>query len=143
MRCFWPRIIFQSRLICRYRLENSRKIPYIKAMKTALAPLAFCLFLLPAQAQDSQVDKGFDLMQQGAELLLRRLFAQMEPAMKDMQGALEEMQPHLKQLMEMVGDFRNYGAPVLQPNGDILIPRKVPLPTVPQATPQSGPEIEL
>ena len=111
-------------------------------MKHRLAPLALCLMLLPAYAQEppeTETDQGLDLMQKGADLLLRGLMSQMEPAIKDMQGALTEMQPALSQLIEMIGDFRNYGAPIRQPNGDILIPRKVPLPT----QPGKPPEIEL
>ncbi len=90
-------------------------------------------------------------MEQGARLFLRGMMSEMEPALDDMQAAIGELQPMLEdlgpqmaKLIEMVGDFRNYEAPVKLPNGDILIRRKPEAPVTPLA-PAPGPngEIEL
>ena len=73
-----------------------------------------------------------DLMEEGAKLLLRGLLSEVEPAMRDMEKAITEMEPALRQLMEMVGDIRNYHPPEMLPNGDIIIRRKTPLEAAPQ-----------
>lgn len=111
-------------------------------MKHTLAPLLLCLTLSPVLAEDvapsPDVEEGFNLMEEGAKLLLRGLASQMEPALSDMQKSLTELQPAVKQLLDMMGDIRNYHAPELQPNGDILIRRKSPAEIT-----QDGAEIEL
>jgi hypothetical protein len=117
--------------------------------------LALCLIAAPALAQDltppPQVDDdGFSLMEEGAKLVLRGLMSEMEPAIGEMEKALTEMGPaldqlgpKLHQLIGMIDDFKNYDAPVMLPNGDILIRRNAPL--GPPLAPQPGPngEIEL
>lgn len=123
--------------------------------------LTFALLLLaaPAFAQDATPapetgDDGFSLMEEGAKLVLRGLMSEMEPAIDEMGKALDEMGPHLeslgaeigpkvRQLIAMIDDFKNYDAPVMLPNGDILIRRNAPL--LPPANPVPGPngEIEL
>ena len=72
------------------------------------------------------VDDGVSLMQQGAEMLLRGLMENMEPALKDMGQAVAGIEPKLRELMAMVDDLRNYHAPEKLQNGDILIRRKTP-----------------
>jgi hypothetical protein len=121
--------------------------------------LAFLLFATPALAQDAAPapqaeDDGFSLMEEGAKLVLRGLMSEMEPALDEMGKALDEMGPalegfgaevgpKLRQLVAMIDDFKNYDAPVMLPNGDILIRRNAPL--APKADPGPGPngEIEL
>jgi len=117
---------------------------YDHAMKRLLAPLALCLALTPVWGQeppapDGGPGDGPSLMEEGARLLLRGLMAEMEPAIGDMGKALAEMEPALRQLLALIGDIRNYHAPVLLPNGDILIRRKTPDEL---AVPDGG-EIEL
>lgn len=113
-------------------------------MKQMLFPLLFCFSLSPLAAEDAapqptpDVDQGFNLMEEGAKLLLRGLASQMEPALSDMQKSLTELQPAVQQLLDMMGDIRNYNAPELQPNGDILIRRKTPAEIT-----KDGAEIEL
>ena len=124
--------------------------------------LIFALALIsgPAFAQDTSPaptepeDEGFSLMEEGAKLVLRGLMSEMEPALDEMGKALqdmgpaleglgEEVGPKLRQLIAMIDDFRNYDAPVMLPNGDILIRRNAPLikPDLPAPGPNG--EIEL
>ncbi len=127
------------------------------------------LFLLllaaPAFAQDTAPipapvpeDDGFSLVEEGAKLVLRGLMTEIEPALDEMGKALdevgpalegfgEEIRPKIAQLIAMIDDFGNYDAPVMLPNGDILIRRNAPLVPLPRLPddPVPGPngEIEL
>lgn len=127
----------------------------------ALALSILCL-AAPLQAQDAappadqgDVDQGLSLIERGTQLLLRGLMAEMEPALRDMQKGLDEamtdIEPALRDLATLLGDIRNYEAPVRLPNGDILIRRKADAPFPepgrpgPDSMPEPGPggEIEL
>ena len=88
--------------------------------------LALFLSASPSMAQQSDVEEGTDLLQEGAKLLLRGLMAEIEPELDDMAKTLEEAAPQILSLMEMIGDIRNYHAPEMLPNGDILIRKKTP-----------------
>jgi len=117
--------------------------------------LALCLAAAPALAQDTApeppvAEDGFSLIEEGARLFLRGLMAEMEPALEGMDQALDEVGPaleefgaeigpRLRELVAMIDDFANYGAPVMLPNGDILIPRKTPLVPPPPDEPVPGP----
>jgi hypothetical protein len=83
----------------------------------------------------AQEDEGKSLMEQGAELFLRGLQQQMEPALQDLQGLADEMGPQLhgflmemgpalKDLVGQVEDWSAYHPPEVLPNGDIIIRRK-------------------
>ena len=129
-------------------------------MKQLLAPLVLCLSLTAVQAQEpvpeppalpeasGDVEDGFSLLGEGAQLLFRGLMDEAEPMMDDMGQALREMQPAVRELMAMIGDLRHYEAPEKLPNGDILIRRKAdapllePTPEVPAPDAPAG-EIEL
>jgi hypothetical protein len=130
--------------------------------------LAFSLIAAPALAQETAPapdpapdGEGFSLMEEGAKLVLRGLMTEMQPALDEMGKALNEVRPALEdfsaevrpkinQLIALIDDFGNYDAPVMLPNGDILIRRNaptpplVPLPRLPDM-PVPGPtgEIEL
>jgi hypothetical protein len=99
-------------------------------MKLAPVFTILALGLTPVHAQDApanpEIAQGGDLLEQGAKLLLKGLLSEMEPALDDMSKSLAEAEPVLRDLMAMIGDIRNYNAPELQPNGDILIRRKTP-----------------
>ena len=97
-------------------------------------------------------DDGFSLMEEGAKLVLRGLMSEMEPALDEMGKALDEIGPKLegfgaevgpklRQLVAMIDDFKNYDAPIMLPNGDILIRRNAPL--LPRLDPQPGPNGEI
>ena len=123
--------------------------------------IVFALLLVasPALAQETPVvpkaeDDGFSLMEEGAKLVLRGLMSEMEPALDEMGKALDEMGPalenfgaevgpRLRQLVGMIDDFKNYDAPVMLPNGDILIRRNAPLAPGLDAQPGPNGEIEL
>lgn len=109
-----------------------------------LLTLALCALLAgPGTAEDaptapetdSEADDGFSLMEEGARLLLRGLMAEMEPAIDGMGKALEDLEPAVKDLLALIDDIRNYEAPRLLENGDILIPRRKGLPPAPKAAP--------
>ena len=121
--------------------------------------LALCLLTNPAFAEDAPAappaeDDGFSLMEEGMKLVMRGMMTEMQPALDEMGKALDEMEPHLKELgpklqrlIALIDDIKNYDAPVMLPNGDILIRRNAPLmpKSGPQADPVPGPngEIEL
>lgn len=90
--------------------------------------LILCLMLTatPLLAQESDVEKGSDLLEEGAKLLLRGLLSEVEPELDDMAKALDEAAPKIQELMGLIGDIRNYHAPEVLPNGDILIRKKTP-----------------
>ncbi len=104
-------------------------------MKRIVVPLVLCLSLAPAMAQDApaDVDKGVNLMQEGAKLLLKGLMSNMEPAMQDMGRALSELQPAMTDLLAMMGDVTKYHAPEMLENGDIIIRHKTPAELAPNA----------
>jgi len=98
-------------------------------MRTIAAVTVLWLAALPAAAQEGDVEEGMDLLSEGTRLLLRGLLAEMEPALRDLKGALEGMQ--------------SYHAPEMLPNGDIIIRRKTPE-EMEDAAPEAGTdEIEL
>ncbi len=125
--------------------------------------LAFLVTATPALAQETTPapvpeDDGFSLVEEGARLVLRGLMTEMQPALDEMGKALDEVRPKLEglseeiapkiqQLIAMIDDFGNYDAPVMLPNGDILIRRNAPLVPKfdPKVLPPPGPngEIEL
>ena len=120
--------------------------------------LALCLVAAPALAQETpappaaEPDDGFNLMEEGMKLVMRGLMTEMQPALDEMGKALDEVEPHLKdlgpklqQLIALIDDIKNYDAPVMLPNGDILIRRNAPLVPKLDDLPQPGPngEIEL
>lgn len=124
-------------------------------MKAAIA-LCLCLAAGPVLAEDAPLpkaeDDGFSLMEEGMKLVMRGMMTEMQPALDEMGQALDEMEPHLKelgpklrQLIALIDDIKNYDAPVMLPNGDILIRRNAPLLPKPDILPQPGPngEIEL
>lgn len=100
----------------------------------AALTLALGLCVTPAMAQDGEVQEGFNLMEEGARLLMRGLMSEMEPAISELRGSLEEMAPVIGEFAREMGpafaeflgqvdDFRHYQAPEFLPNGDIIIRR--------------------
>lgn len=115
------------------------------ALLVAAQPMAAQTLPAPAPEADAG-EEGFSLMEEGAKLLFRGLMNEMEPALDEMGKALTEMEPAMRELMALVDDIRNYDAPRVLENGDILIPRKpdAPPPALKPSKPDapSG-EIEL
>ena len=109
-------------------IEKSRRIAYVGAMKH-LALIAALATPLPALAQDAptgEVDEGLSLLEQGAQMLLRGMMSEMEPALKDMADAFQQAEPMLRDMLAMMDDLQNYHPPEIMPNGDIILRRKLP-----------------
>ncbi|WP_208352261.1 hypothetical protein [Pseudaestuariivita rosea] len=114
----------------------------MKAFRTAV--LISALGVGRVLAQDTpEADQGMSLMERGMQMFMEGLMQEMEPAMDEMRnfageiepalrGFVQEMGPALQQLSDLIDDFSNYEAPVILPNGDIIIRRKpdAPLPDV-------------
>lgn len=100
---------------------------------TKISVMALVLCAAPALAEDEA--SGKSLMQQGAEMFLKGLTEQMEPALDDLKSLTEEMGPQMRDfftemgpalgtILEDVKDWSVYEAPEILPNGDIIIRRK-------------------
>ena len=103
-------------------------------MKRFILTLGLVAALSPATAEE-EADRGFNLMEEGAQLLLRGLMQEMEPAMDDLQSFVDdlgpamdqfakELGPVLAEILERVDDINNYQPPEFLPNGDIIMRRK-------------------
>jgi len=104
--------------------------------------LALLIAATPALAEEPPLpDEGWGLMREGAGLLFDGLMAEIGPRLDDMGAALADLEPALRDLAAMAGDFRNYHAPEMLENGDILIRRKTPAEMRLEGL--GGPETEL
>lgn len=118
--------------------------------RALLIPL-ICAFALPVAAQDAPpADDGPSLFEQGTRLILRGLAEDLAPQMRELQQdldkALADWEPALRQLMDLIGDIRSYHPPEMLPNGDILLRKKTPEELAEPDSdepPSAGPEIEL
>ncbi len=123
------------------------------SMKQILAiALTAALATGPVLAQDTAPEpeaesEGFSLIEEGFNLILRGFMTEVEPALDEMGKALEEIRPAIeelgpkfRELITMIGDFSNYAAPEMLPNGDIIIRRTAPLPDAPPAEPAPAPD---
>lgn len=119
-------------------------------MRTLIFTTFFVSVLSSAYADES-TDDGFSLMEEGAQMLLRGLMQEMEPAIDDLQTMMEDFGPAMQQftrelgpvlgeILERVDDIKNYDAPEILPNGDIIIRRK---PDAPVFEPNADGAIEL
>lgn len=114
-----------------------RLLPLVLAA-TLAAPLA-------RAEEPAPKTEGFDLMQEGAQLLFDGLMQEMAPALDEMARAVQEAEPVLRSILALVDDIGQYQAPERLPNGDIIIRRKPgapPPPPLPPAASTPG-EIEL
>lgn len=80
-----------------------------------------CLSALPMQAEESDMDEGLSLLEQGARLFMKGLAEEMEPALRDLSTAVE---PAIAELLGLIDDINAYEMPERLPNGDIIIRRK-------------------
>ena len=94
-------------------------------------PLALAALAFPALAEEEPPS----LMERGVEMFLEGLLEEMEPALDDLQGFADGMEPAIRQFGEAMGpmmrdlfdkidDVRLYEMPEVLPNGDIIIRRK-------------------
>lgn len=100
----------------------------------AASALIAMLAATPLMAQEQE---GPSLIEQGAQLFLKGLIEEMEPALKELEGLAEEMEPMLqdfvtemgpamRDLLGKVEDWSLYHPPEMLPNGDIILRRRVP-----------------
>ena len=75
--------------------------------------IALTVSLLIATPLAAQEDRGRDLMAEALRLFMQGFMAEMEPAIEDLEGFLQ--------------DLNAYHPPEVLPNGDIIIRRKTPL----------------
>ena len=71
----------------------------------AALTLAIGLSVTPAFAQDdsAEITDGFNLMEEGAKMLMRGLMSEVEPALTDLRGSLEEMAPAMGEFITTMG----------------------------------------
>lgn len=97
----------------------------LTALMLSAAPM-----LAQEAGEEKDVEEGFSLLQEGAKIIMRSMLDEVEPALKDLQfefgEVLGEMEPMMRALSGMIGDIKNYHAPEVLPNGDIIIRRKSP-----------------
>lgn len=77
-----------------------------------LTVLLFVALMSPAFAQDEE-PQGRDLMAEALRLFMQGFMAEMEPALEDLEGFIDNLNA--------------YHPPEVLPNGDIIIRRKTPL----------------
>jgi len=110
--------------------------------------LCLCLAASPvlADGPPPSIDGGIDLLDRGARMLLRSLLDQADPALRDFRDGMGDlvtrMGPALRELAGKIDDLRNYDPPVMLPNGDIILRRRVPL-GPPTHAPDGSGQIEL
>ena len=111
-----------------------------------LIPLSLVLSLsmLPLAAQESPApdtgaEDGFDLIDEGARLILRGLLEEADPAITELRGLAEGLEPTLRLLGEEVGpalaevigqidSITYYELPEILPSGDIILRRRADAP---------------
>ncbi|MGH1465858.1 MAG: hypothetical protein ACRBBQ_10910 [Cognatishimia sp.] len=102
---------------------------------TSLVLVACLTATAPLAEEQPEQGAGRSLMQKGAELFLKGLTDEMEPALDELRDLTQDMGPQMRQffaemgpafgrLLEDVEDWSVYQAPEILPNGDIIIRRK-------------------
>lgn len=102
-------------------------------MRTRFAALVLCIALpVSAETDDTGVDQGFNLLEQGARIIMQSLLDDIEPELDQMRDGLQDamgvLEPHLRDLARMIGQIDTYEAPQRLPNGDIILRRKRAVP---------------
>ncbi|MGO4851310.1 hypothetical protein [Phaeovulum sp. W22_SRMD_FR3] len=97
-------------------------------------------------------EEGPGLMERGARMLMQGLLEEVGPQLGEMRDgmgeAMREAGPAIRDFLAMIDDLRNYDAPVMLPNGDILLPRRAgapppPTPHAPALPEETGPDGEI
>ena len=109
-------------------------------MRRLILPCALALSLAtPSLAQEAEEPS---LMERGLSMFFEGLIGEVAPELDKMQQALQEMQPQMEKLVDLMGDVQHYEAPERLPNGDVLIRRKAgapPPPALPKTEPEAPP----
>lgn len=80
-------------------------------------------------------EEGFDLMEEGARLILRGLIDEMEPAIDELEGLADELRPAFRELagelgplvsdmLEVMDNVQYYHGPEILDNGDVIFRRR-------------------
>ncbi len=121
-------------------------------MKRILVTLPVCAALaLPVHAEEAETEPP-SMMERGFQMFLEGFVLEMKPAIEDLQGFADEMEPAFRAFTERMGplmadlfdkidDINRYEVPEVLPNGDIIIRRKPE--DAPDAEPEEGGDIEI
>jgi len=121
------------------------------AQLTTAAFIASAPLVAPVFAQESEIEEGMSLIEQGALLFFRGVMSEMEPAIEDFKGIADELAPALRlvfedmgpaliELMQQIDDIEYYQTPEILPNGDIILRRRE---DAPDYAPPDADEIDL
>lgn len=117
-------------------------------MIRTLPVLALSMTLaLPAAAQEeSETERGFDLLREGSRMILEGILEDMRPMLEEARPFFEEeMLPFLESLGALMDDITAYERPERLPNGDIIIRRSPdrPWPEAEEPEVGEGGDVEL
>ncbi|MCB2129477.1 MAG: hypothetical protein KDE03_10475 [Rhodobacteraceae bacterium] len=107
---------------------------------------AWSALATPVLAEEAPptAEEGFDMLGEAARIILRSMLDGVEPTLDElrdrMDEAMAEMGPAIGRMIELMDDVKNYQAPEILPNGDIIIRRK---PLSEQTQPVPGDQIEI
>ncbi|MGP1358219.1 AAA+ family ATPase [Roseicyclus sp.] len=108
---------------------------------TRYLPIAILAAALaaPATAQEeSETERGFDMLREGSRMILEGLMDEMRPMLEEARPFFEEeMMPFLESLGSLIDDLSAYEMPERLPNGDIII-RRLPDRPLPEPEPEVG-----
>ena len=110
-------------------------------MKHLIAILA--ILTLNTSSALAEEDEGLSLMERGAKLFMEGILQEMEPTMDGLQSFADEMGPALTDLLAQVEDWSVYHPPEIQPNGDIILRKKMPEETPKETSPDPEKSIDL
>ena len=110
-----------------------------------IALLSVALAAPAAAQEESETERGFDLLREGSRMILEGILEDMRPMLEEARPFFEEeMLPFLESLGALMDDMTAYEAPERLPNGDIIIRRS---PDRPWPTPEpevgEGGDVEL
>lgn len=129
---------------------TAARAPYIPRMRRVLIMplLGVALLWQPAAAQDAAppAEEAPGLIEEGARTLLRGLWQEIDPALRDLRSLAADYEPLLRDLSAVMGNIGDYEAPEVLENGDILIRRSPDAPPYEPPAQQPDPatgEVEL
>ena len=116
--------------------------------QSVLTVTAACFLAFPAVSQEASEEDGLSLMQEGAKLFFKGIIQEMDPALEELRGLMQqpglkdfmlEMGPALADLLGKIDDLSAYHMPEMLPNGDIIMRKKTPQ----ELSDEQGGEIDI